>query len=114
MSWDVSDQRGFSRTGFARRLKGLTRQCPFAFRLQKAVQTIQPGPASEGNKVQGKPQVYQRPTLGELVPRETYKSPRRLVKFSGSDPIMFIVDGKEGIRLSDSREGSWPLKWQSA
>ncbi|KAF9649965.1 hypothetical protein BDM02DRAFT_3112728 [Thelephora ganbajun] len=74
---------------------------------EKAVQTIQLDPASEGNMVQGRPQIYQRPTPGKLVPQETYKPPRRQAEFSGSDAIVFIIDGKEGIRLSDASEGNW-------
>ncbi|KAF9642348.1 hypothetical protein BDM02DRAFT_3133148 [Thelephora ganbajun] len=74
---------------------------------EKATQTIQSDPASEGNKAQGRPQAYQRATPGELVPQETYKSPRQQTEFPDSDTIVFTVGGKEGIRLSDASEGNW-------
>jgi hypothetical protein len=36
-----------------------------------------------------------------------YKSARRQAQFAGSDVIEFVVDGKEGVRLSDALEGNW-------
>src|SRR6266478_6227610 len=42
-----------------------------------------------------------------LVPQETYKPARRHGEFAGSNAIKLVVDGVEGIRLSDASEGNW-------
>lgn len=42
-----------------------------------------------------------------LVRQEIYRSIRHHTEFVGSKDIEFIVDGEEGIRLSDALEGKW-------
>ena len=49
----------------------------------------------------------QRPTPRGPVPQETYKPTRRQAAFVGPSIIEFVVDGVEGIRLSDASEGKW-------
>jgi hypothetical protein len=51
-------------------------------------------------------QAGQRSILRNLVPQVPYK-PARQASFTGSDTIEFVVNGKEGIRLSDALEGKW-------
>ena len=42
-----------------------------------------------------------------MARQKTYKLTRRHAEFKSSDVIRFVVDGKEGIRLSDALEGNW-------
>lgn len=43
----------------------------------------------------------------DLVPQVSFRSTRRQAQFTNSNVIRFIVNGKEGIRLSDVLEGNW-------
>lgn len=63
-------------------------------------------PTSEGSG-QGRPQGYRRPTPRGSARQETYKLSRRRAEFEGSDIIRFVVNGEEGIRLSDALEDNW-------
>lgn len=69
--------------------------------------TIQSGPKNEGNGRQGRQQARRQSTLRGPARQETYKLTRHHVEFEGPEVIKFIVDGKEGIRLSDALEGNW-------
>ena len=64
------------------------------------------GPTNQSTR-QGKPQAHRRPTPRGLARQETYKLTRRRAEFEGSDTIRFVVNGEEGIRLSDALEGNW-------
>ena len=68
--------------------------------------TVQSGPVNEGAK-QGRTQAHQRPTPRDPARQESYKLTRRHAEFEGSDVIRFVVNGEEGIRLSDALEGNW-------
>ena len=59
------------------------------------------------NTGQERLRAHQRQTPRSLVPQEIYKPTRRHIEFAGSNTIRFIVDGEEGIRLSDAQEGNW-------
>jgi len=70
------------------------------------VQFIQSGPTSDRAR-QGQDRAHRRPTPRGPARQETYKLTRRHAGFDGSDIIRFVVNGKEGIRLSDALEGNW-------
>ena len=61
----------------------------------------------ENNNRQEQPQTYQRLAPRDLARQETYKLARRHEEFEGSNIIKFVVNGEEGIRLSDALEGNW-------
>jgi len=42
-----------------------------------------------------------------MTPQETYKPPQHHAEFAGSDVIRFVINGEEGIRLSDASGGNW-------
>lgn len=72
------------------------------------MQTVQLDPISEDNRVQHEwPQVRGRQTALELVPQVPYRLARRQAEFVDPSVIKFVVDGQEGIRLSDASEGNW-------
>ena len=52
-------------------------------------------------------QASQSPTSLRLVSQVAFKSSRHQAKFTGSESIVFNVDGQEGVRLSDTLEGNW-------
>ena len=54
-------------------------------------------------QAQTSPRRIQRQPLSQIP----YKPVRRQKKFTGSDTIEFVVNGEEGIRLSDASEGNW-------
>jgi len=74
-----------------------------------AVRTIQSGPTSGSNDRQERPQSHRHRRLTPRGPvrQDTYKLTRRRAEFEGSDVIRFVVNGEEGIRLSDALEGNW-------
>jgi len=69
--------------------------------------TTKSSSTSESNDRQEQPQAHRRPTPRGLIIQETYKLTRRCAEFEGSDVIRFVVNGEEGIRLSDALEGKW-------
>ena len=71
------------------------------------MRTIQSGPTNKSNDRQKQPQTDQRPTTRGPACQKTYKLTRRHAEFEGSDVIRFVVNGEEGIRLSDALEGNW-------
>ena len=68
---------------------------------------VQPGPTRESNHGRGQPLAHQRPTPRSPARREIYELTRRYVEFEGSNAIRSVVNGEEGIRLSDALEGNW-------
>jgi hypothetical protein len=73
---------------------------------EKATQTIDPRAASDPEGGQGEPQTRQ-PFPRELASQEVYKFARQLTRPGSLDVVKFVVDGEEGIRLSDALEGNW-------
>lgn len=57
--------------------------------------------------MQERPQAHGEQTALELVPQEPYRPARRQAEFVDPSVIKFIVDGQEGICLSDVSEGNW-------
>jgi len=51
--------------------------------------------------------MHQLPVMCKLVPQEIYKPARRPTTLGNPEIIKFVVDGKEGIRLSHASEGNW-------
>ena len=51
-------------------------------------------------------QAHVQPVPRDPVPQVAYKSARRQKQFTGSEVIEFVVDGEEGIRLSDALKGN--------
>jgi hypothetical protein len=47
------------------------------------------------------------PITRDLVLQAPYKSARRQEQPTGSKVIEFVVNGEEGVRLSDALEGNW-------
>jgi hypothetical protein len=72
----------------------------------KVTQTVDLHAASDYKDGQDEPQTHQ-PVSRKLAPQEVYKAARQQVGFRSSGVIEFVVDGKEGIRLSDALEGNW-------
>jgi hypothetical protein len=73
---------------------------------EKATQTIDPRAASDPKGGQDEPQTPQQFSR-ELAPQEVYKLARQLTGPGSLDVVKFVVDGEEGIRLSDALEGKW-------
>jgi len=73
----------------------------------KAIQTVGSDPTSAKKSGQDRPQTHRRPTPRVPAPQETYKPAQHHAEFAGSNVIEFVVDGREGIRLSDASEGNW-------
>lgn len=73
----------------------------------RAVQTTGLGPIRVKKSGQKRPQTKWQPTPRGPVPQETYKPARHHAEFAGSDVVEFVVDGREGIRLSDALAGNW-------
>ena len=71
------------------------------------MRTVQSGPTSGSNGRQEQLQAHRRPIPRGPARQETYKLTRRHAEFEGSDIIKFIVNGEEGIRISDALEGNW-------
>jgi hypothetical protein len=86
--------------------EGSTATSSYLNRLENAAQTANLHVASEGNDGKDGPQAHQPISRG-LVPQEIYKTTRQWSQLSGSGVVEFVVDGKEGIRLSDALEGHW-------
>lgn len=51
--------------------------------------------------------MHRPPVTRKIVPQEVYKPTRDPTSFGKSETIKFIVNGEEGIRLSNASEGSW-------
>jgi len=60
---------------------------------------------NESDNGQEPPQTHRRPR--GVVRQECYKTTRRWVDFKGPSIIKFVINGEEGIRLSDALEGNW-------
>lgn len=78
---------------------------------ENAPQTTPSGcPSEEGEtptEVQEQGQVHGRPIPRDPIPQVPYRSSRRQEQFTNSQAIKFVVNGEEGIRLSDALEGNW-------
>ena len=59
-----------------------------------------------GRSREERPVAQRQPTLQHPVPQEAYK-PTKQKKLEGLEVIEFIVNGKEGLRLSDASEENW-------
>ena len=55
------------------------------------------------NSGQMRPRTHPR----SLARQEAYKSTRHHAEFAGPNVIRFVVDGEEGLRLSDASAGNW-------
>jgi hypothetical protein len=73
---------------------------------EKAIQTISSHAAGEFKGSQDKLQARQLVSR-ELAPQEIYRPARRQTEFGNPGVVEFVVDNKEGIRLSDVLEGNW-------
>ncbi|KAF9791031.1 hypothetical protein BJ322DRAFT_1208299 [Thelephora terrestris] len=58
-------------------------------------------------EVQEQAHTRRPPITRDPVPQEPYESARRQEQPTGSKVIEFVVNGEEGVRLSDALEGSW-------
>lgn len=70
------------------------------------MQTIQLYTVSDEDRVRERPQARMEQTLFELAHQEPYKL-RRRGEFVDPSVIKFVVNGQEGIRLSDASECNW-------
>ena len=71
------------------------------------VQGTQSNPASRSSYRQERPQANRQSTPRSPTRQETYKVARCRAEFKDRKIIKFIVNGREGIRLSDALEGNW-------
>ena len=62
---------------------------------------------SESDNQQERPRALQLPTPRNLAPQESYRPTPHHAGFTGSGTIKFVVNGEDGIRLSDASEGNW-------
>lgn len=76
---------------------------------EKATQTVNLDALgkSDGHRWQEEHQKHSPPTTRKIAPQEVYKLPRQPTNFGKPDTIEFVVNGKEGIRLSDASEQNW-------
>ena len=70
----------------------------------KAIQTVDPNTSGGCQAGQEELQTLQP---RKLVPQESYRAPGQPRNFGNTNPIEFIVNGEEGIRLSDVSEDKW-------
>jgi hypothetical protein len=73
---------------------------------ENTAQTTDLHVASDCKDGQDESQTHQ-PVPRKLVPQEIYKTARQQAGFRSSGVVEFVVNGKEGIRLSDALEGNW-------
>jgi len=78
----------------------------YLYYTEKAIQATQSDPTNEGGNGQGRPQPSRLPEPRDPVPQEAYKPTRNHAGFAGSEVIRFVVDGEEGIRLSEALEAN--------
>ena len=71
------------------------------------VQATQSNPANRSSYRQERPQASRQWTPRSPTRQETYKVARCRAEFKDRKIIKFIVNGREGIRLSDALEGNW-------
>ena len=73
---------------------------------ETATQTVNLHATSECKDGQGELQAHQ-PVSRKLAPQEIYKPARQKTGFESPGVVEFVVDGTEGIRLSDALGGNW-------
>jgi hypothetical protein len=73
---------------------------------EKVTQTVNLHTTSECKDGQDGLQTHQ-PASRKLAPQEIYKPARQKTIFESPGVVEFVVDGKEGIRLSDALGGDW-------
>jgi hypothetical protein len=73
---------------------------------KKVTQTVNLHATSECKDGQDELQTHQ-PASRKLAPQEIYKPARQKTIFESPGVVEFVVDGKEGIRLSDALGGNW-------
>ena len=81
-------------------------QATHSFNAENAAQTDDLHAASEREGGQDEPQTYQ-PVPRKLASQEIYRPARQQAGFRSSGVVEFVVEGKEGIRLSDALKGNW-------
>ena len=76
--------------------------------VEKETQTTQSDTVGEGKRETAQEQAptQQRQISRDLILQVTYK-PARQTGFPGAEAIYFVVDGQEGVRLSDALEDKW-------
>ena len=84
-------------------------QAAYPIYAEKATQTVNLDTlgGSDGNRWQEESQMHSPPETRKMAPQEAYKPSRRPTNFGKPDIIEFVVNGKEGIRLSDVSEDNW-------